>query len=156
MKKSKQILNLIQASLEKEIIRYKKDCSTIERYSNLINLVSQAFPMCEFNPYYTLSCELPLSFSLIEELKLFMELQFPDTVLSYDTRSVYEGSAVHYLSYTFPEDSNFPQTSSVLSFQLRSSISGSTCVMNKIGTKMVEQNIYEVVCSQEAAEEFDA
>ena len=91
---------------------------------------------------------LPYSFQLIETVKQFMTDQMPDWKAGRDFQCIWDGSnaAGYFLSYR-NEALNIK-----FDMAFRSSEEGSTCVLNKIGEKTVP--IFEVVCSQQAAEEF--
>jgi len=128
----------------------------IDRIAKLVELVNavpmglivQAFPEAEVvKNSMSIDICLPLSFSLIEEVRRFMEDQFPEIKKTDDTIYTSGKWATHYLHYRIQDKYNFE-------FHFQISKQGSTCIMNPIGKKFVEQIEYEVVCSKEAAEEF--
>lgn len=93
---------------------------------------------------------LPYSFELIKQVKEFMALQLPEWKNNYESSHVWDASkeAGYFIDYIHPD----PKNRVKFQFEFRSGATGSTCVLNQIGTKQVP--IFEVVCSQEAAHEF--
>ena len=95
--------------------------------------------------------ELPWSFSLIQEAKEFMANLGWEFISESDSMPTREGgNASKFIYY------KVPNSKLNVKFEFNSGKKDSTCVLNKIGEKEVTeiQPIFEVVCSDEAAEEF--
>jgi len=109
-----------------------------------INLIEEAFPQgsWDFGIFYDIEFRLPFSFELIESFKSFMEMQYPAQKLQREWRHVWDEhkSAGHFLYYDGFEVS------------FRTEREGTTCVLNKIGETNKVVSIFEVVCSEGAAE----
>lgn len=134
-------LALEKARIKKMLAVVKK--LPIEKFKN-------AFPNAIFiRNYSSVGIMLPMSYSLIQEVRIFMETTCPEFEKNSDMQYVFGNSATHYIEYALKKNAN-------IKFEVRfpSSVKGSTCVLNPIGTEMVEKITYEVVCSEAAAEEF--
>lgn len=115
--------------------------------------IEQRFPGITVSGYfggYGPVLQLPLTFSLIEEVRQFMGREFPQYEKYRDSRTVNSGYAYHNLAYKM-DTSDLGMIA--IEFNFNSYTEGATCVMNKIGIRMVEEAIYEVICP-EGAEEF--
>lgn len=148
MKKNikQELIDSCKTELEWETKRINKILQCVEETP--INLVCQVFPMIKAQKdSFSVLFVAPLSFSLIDNVKLFMSEQFPDIELDNDHRYMWGNTATHYLTYKINKDVKFD-------FQFRSGEEGSTCKLNPIGKRNKEEVIYEVVCSQEAVNEF--
>jgi len=112
----------------------------------IFNLLTQAFPEGTWSYSYNYDFNLPMRFALIDEVKLFMREQFPDAKLNDDRQYVWEESAGRFVKYRY--DGN------AIEFTFRTTRNGSTCILNKIGEETKVVPIYEIVCSEAAANEF--
>jgi len=119
-----------------------------------VNLMAEIFPMGIWHKnWYQLCFTMPMSFPLIDRFMKMMEEQFPEFSLTHDTQHVWseEKKAGRFLEYTKRND-DYERV--VFEVNFRSENEGSTCVLNPISMKMKEVITYEVVCSEEAAQEF--
>lgn len=122
-----------------------------------IDLLSQAFPEATFGLEWSwyFEMQLPMRQTLIEEVKRFVKEQFPEWEIDNERQIVWDeaksaGFFIEYLVQKSTKETGWKRLEFHVAF--RSSKSGSTCVLNKIGEKTVP--VYEAVCSEEAAKEF--
>lgn len=110
-----------------------------------INLIAEAYPQGIWDPYCWDGPEflLPLDFSLIQSVKDFMALQFPEASFRREYQIIWEmrASAARFLKYEFPP-------SCELEFRFESSREGSNCKLHQIGVEQVAKPIYEVTCGE--------
>lgn len=145
-KEKQRLLKEAMTEMEWEINRISRLSSII--LSMPIGLIAQAFPIAKFvKNSFSIDIVMPMSFPLIQEVREFMAMQFPDYKLTYDHQIVSGSYAFHTLTYDIPDVGRFD-------IYFKMSEKGSTCVLNPIGTETVEKTVYEVVCSQAAADEF--
>jgi hypothetical protein len=144
MHKQKAIL---KEEIEREIRIRKKLLQTLEELP--IDLFCEAFPSGSWGTSwgYDFIFNLPFDFALVDAVKEFMALQFPDHKKVHESRIVWDASkeAGHFLDYEIED-----RRGSRLKFSFRTGKEGTTCVLNKIGEKSTP--VYEVVCGEGAAE----
>jgi len=119
-----------------------------------INLITEMFPEGYWSKSWSeVEFYLPYSFVLIEQFKAMMVEQFPEWECYYENNHIYTESkaAIYWIKYCLRDT---PDGTIYIEVNFRSDTKGSTCVLNPIGSKMVEKIEYEVVCSQAAADEF--
>ena len=144
----------LQKYMHDEIERVNK---RLERLDFIpVNLIKEAFP----DGYWSSSLgdiefTLPMSFVTIEIFLDFMKEQFPE-IRQMGDRSYVWGDInppAAARCFTF---ANRMSSSRDAYFEVdfRSNMTGATCVLNPIGKTTKEVIEYEVVCSQEAANEF--
>ena len=112
----------------------------------IFGLLKQAFPEGSWSYSYDYCFTLPMRFALIDEVKVFMEEQFANIRLKGDRQYVWDDSAGRFLEYDYLDKE--------IEITFRTTVKGSTCILNKIGEENKVVPIYEVVCSEEAATEF--
>lgn len=148
MKTEKQRLT---DSIQREIKSNQELLKRLEKVP--IGLISQAFPQASWWASWgdRIECSLPMSFSLVAEVKEFMAMQFPEFILDDERQHVWDAQkqAGLFLKYSTKNKYGLPETR--FEFGFRSERDGSTCVLNKIGEKTVP--IFEVTC-KDGAEEF--
>lgn len=144
----------MQNTLNKSIER-KRELLRILDYIP-VNLIKQAFPDGYWGESFgSIDFTHPMSFSVIEQFLEFMKIQFPEIALRSERNYVWNESKPPAAArcYSFrSEDENGKGIYFDVDF--RSNMSGATCVLNPIGKTTKEVIEYEVVCSQEAANEF--
>ena len=140
-------------SIKDEIAEYKKEISLIEQVP--FDRFSEVFPegkwrsSCRNSLHY----DMPYVNKTIHEFELFVATEFPEWKKSSVWQNVDSNGAVFDLDYRLPA----PYQRMCITVRFQSNNSGSTCVLNKIGEKEIPAKIvpiYEVVCKQEAADEF--
>jgi hypothetical protein len=134
--------------LQDEIKRLAEIQKTVDAIP--VNQISEIFPQGRwYKNWSDIVFGLPMSFPLIEEFKEMMSSQFPEFEMYKEYQFVWDDQARagKFLYY---------KKSDYIEFEVafRSETVGSTCVLNPIGKEMKEVITYEVVCSQEAANEF--
>lgn len=136
--------------MESKISRLQRAVADLDLFP--IELITQVFPEAEIQWWWDTDIEitLPMRWSLIEEVKMFMQEQFPSAKLYCDHQVVWDDSksAGYFLNWHLPTE--IPHDYIPIKFGFRSNKSGSTCVLNQIGTKEVP--VFEAVC-QDGAEE---
>ena len=141
----KNIKKQVERSIEKEI-EFKK--GEITRVKNSpINLIAECFPQARYTKYDNeIDFWLPFQFELIQVVKDFMAMH-TDYRMSSERRDVGE-NAIHTVKYSCPGLVR-------IEFYFSTAEEGTTCVLNQIGTKMIEaheQPIFEVICTKGAEE----
>lgn len=115
-----------------------------------IELFYQAFPEVNFSTdsFGSFTFLFPMSFEIIETVQKFISEQFPEWKVWTDNQFVWDESkrGGRFIDY------HIGNSHITVSVDFRSEVTGSTCVLNKIGTKEVP--VFEMVCSEQAAEEF--
>lgn len=117
-----------------------------------IELLGENFPGCTWFRTYgkQFECTLPFDFQLIDKVRKFMQENLPEFQLKRENRYVWDTqkSAGHFLEYETTEDHWSERA--MFSIAFRTGHSGTTCVLNQIGTKEVP--VYEVICAEGAKE----
>lgn len=120
-----------------------------------VNLIAQMFPQGHWDRNWsTILFAMPMSFQLISDFKEAMKIQFPDFELKRDNQYIWND---HNRAGTFLEYQKYDKDAgrfAEFEVSFRSEVKGSTCVLNPIGKETKEVTIYEVVCSEAAANEF--
>jgi len=104
---------------------------------------------CRYGFHYN----MPYVNKTIHEFELFIATEFPEWKKFNIWENVDASGAVFDLDYHLP----IPYQKMCITVRFLSNNPGSTCVLNKIGEKEIPAKIvpiYEVVCKQEAADEF--
>ena len=120
-----------------------------------VNLIQEAFPTGSWSSFVDLEFTLPMSFATIEIFLEFMQIQFPE-IRKVNDRSYVWGdtnppAAARCFTFANRMDAG---RDAYFEVDFRSNMAGATCVLNPIGKTTKEVIEYEVVCSQEAANEF--
>ena len=140
-------------SIKDEIAEYKKELGLIDQVP--FERFSEVFPEGEWYP----SCRNSLHYNMpyvnktIHEFELFVATEFPEWKKSSVWQNVDKNGAIFDLDYRLPS----PYQRMCITVCFQSINPRSTCVLNKIGEKEIPAKIvpiYEVVCKQEAANEF--
>lgn len=120
-----------------------------------VNLIEEMFPQGNWWVYFgnTPTFELPLSFQLIDEFEKAMAENFPDFEKYKDNQHIWgeDKRAGRFLGYNKKSDDDLWIHFDV---DFRSEQAGATCILNPIGKKTKEVIEYEIVCSEQAAQEF--
>ncbi len=137
-------------SLNCEMEKYQRLLEKVERIP--VQLFAEAFPNGRWTNFWGSSFEfaLPFDFKLINQVKVFVSMQFPEFVLSRENQFVWDTSksAGHFLEYETQEDSWRDRVTFQVAF--RTEKEGTTCVLNQVGKKEVP--VYEVICKDGASE----
>jgi hypothetical protein len=116
-----------------------------------VSYIEECFPQGEWHYDWIGNFEfrMPYAQEWIEIVKQFMVDQLPFWEQGREFQCVWDSSsgAGFFITYHSTESRRLK-----FDFAFRSSVAGSTCVLNKIGEKTVP--VFEVVCSQQAADEF--
>ncbi len=138
---------MLQELIEKIEKEIKERHDAIEYAKKLpINELAEAFPAGKWNYDWIGRFEfaLPYSFELIEKVKAevvkFAEIRNTTTHVWSDKEAGYFISCKSVGGY--------------FEINFRTTREGTTCVLNKIGEEVITKPIYEVICSQAAADEF--
>lgn len=115
-----------------------------------VGLICEAFPQGEWHNLALGGFEfrLPMSFELIEDVKCFMALQFPEFKFNRQNQHIWESSGDAGIFLNYKKGSWSDDDVVTFDFAFRSSEEGTTCVLNQIGTKEVP--VFEVVCGEQA------
>ena len=121
-----------------------------------VNLIKEAFPDGYWgNSFGDFEFTMPMSFPVIEQFLEFMKNQFPEIQIlserSYVWGDTNPPAAARCFTFKIPRDG---EKTIYFNVDFRSNMRGATCVLNPIGKTTKEVIEYEVVCSQEAANEF--
>jgi hypothetical protein len=132
--------------LQKAIARKRLAIEQIKH--SPVNLIIECFPQARANMFVTSEVDiwLPFDFELIETVKQFIQLH-----TSYTLRREYrivDQVARHTLRYEAEGEIR-------LEFHFSTNEEGTTCVLNQVGTKIIEAQevpVYEVICFKGAEE----
>jgi len=115
---------------------------------------AEVFPEGSWSESFgNLHYNMPYVNKTIHEFELFVATEFPEWKKLSIWENVDASGAVFDLDYRLP----IPYQKMCITVRFLSNNPGSTCVLNKIGEKEIPAKIvpiYEVVCKQEAADEF--
>lgn len=123
-----------------------------------VNLIYEAFPDANIS-LWVFGCQvdvnLPMRFALIDDVIEFCKDQFPNWTQTTNSQYISDtGNANRRLMYRVNNFDAKYERHGYVEFLFSSKTAGSTCVINKIGEEKKVVPIYEVVCSQAAADEF--
>jgi len=135
-------------SVDRDIRNFEKLRKRVCLMRTVIDLMEQEFPQGSWS--VTWLCEavfaLPFDNSLVLAVKEFVATKLPEFEEMRDQQYVWDNSVEAGRFLEWSDGSLYFEVS------FRTSREGSVCVLNQIGTKVVP--VYEVVCSQEAADEL--
>jgi len=140
-------------SIEEEIEEYENEIKMLKHvpFERFVEVFPEGSWHRSFR--YGFHYNMPYVNKTIREFELFVATEFPEWKKSNDWQNVDSNGAIFDLDYRLQK----PYQKMCITVRFQSNNPGSTCVLNKIGEKEVPAKIvpiYEVVCKQEAADEF--
>lgn len=129
------VAELIKAQIRSEIREREQLLELVDLLP--ADYVQEVFPQGSWNKSWLggFDFRLPYSFELINQVKEFMALQLPDWKHEYESSHVWDASkeAGYFIDYSHHDPDSKKQVK--FQFEFRSGKTGSTCVLNQIGTK---------------------